>query len=109
MRQSKQDFQELREAEMQEKFGNPSLTEAPPKQTGLTKPNDLITSFNHTADTEGNFKGLTKREHFALEFAKAHLAGLTMTSGENHHGWTYEAIAREGLYLADALILVLNE
>ncbi len=26
---------------------------------------NLIHSFNHTSDTEGNFKGLTKREYFA--------------------------------------------
>jgi len=35
------------------------------KLNKMTNGNDLIHSFNHTPDTEGNFKGLTKREYFA--------------------------------------------
>lgn len=32
----------------------------------MTQAKDLIHSFNHTPDTEGNFNGLTKREFFAI-------------------------------------------
>ena len=31
----------------------------------MTNANDLIHSFNHIKSAEGNFKGITKLEHFA--------------------------------------------
>lgn len=74
-----------------------------------TESNRLVHSFNHTNDTEGNFNGLTIREHFALEFAKVHLNAITITSGTSWHGWNDESIANEGIRLADALIEELNK
>jgi len=54
----------------------------------------LIHSFNHTSDTEGNFKGLTKREYFA---------GLAM-QGLIHLDKTDEWITEKSVQMADKLL-----
>lgn len=36
-----------------------------------TNPKHLIHSFNNNPDSQGNYEGLTKLEHMAIEFCKA--------------------------------------
>jgi hypothetical protein len=66
-----------------------------------TTPNDLMHSFNHTPDTEGNFNGLTKREYFAAIM----LQGLVTLSS---HQQSHESHATQAIAYADALINALN-
>lgn len=67
----------------------------------MTNGNDLIHSFNHAPDMEGNFKGLTKREYFAA------MAMQGMSTYENGH--TVEIDCKLAVKYADALINALNE
>ena len=67
----------------------------------MTNGNDLMHSFNHNTDTEGNFKGLTKREYFA---AMA-MQGLCSSEVKDK----VEVFAQASVRLADALINALNE
>lgn len=66
-----------------------------------TEPNQLAHSFNHTADTEGNFNGLTKREYFAAMAMQGILSGK---------GSTINPIrtANDAVMFADELIKSLN-
>ena len=68
----------------------------------MTNANDLMHSFNHTPDTEGNFNGLTKREYFAAIM----LQGLVTLSS---HQQSHESHATQAIAYADALINALNE
>lgn len=68
----------------------------------MTNGNELIHSFNHTPDTEGNFNGLTKREYFA---AMA-MQGMAINCSSN---LLIEIAASRAVSLADALINALNE
>lgn len=64
---------------------------------------NLIHSFNHTENTEGNFKGLTKRECFALHI----MTGLCVQAIAGNHN-TLENQKRElvphAIGLADELL-----
>jgi hypothetical protein len=62
---------------------------------------DLIHSFNHTESTEGNFRGLTKREYFAAMAMIGMLANTKM--------WNSESAANDSVQQADALITALNQ
>lgn len=86
----------------------------------MTNANDLIDSFNHTEATEGNFKGLTKREYFAamaMQGVIAQLRGDIVTSKmqaeyyakEYPNKTMFEAVALESVQLSDALITALNQ
>ena len=66
--------------------------------------NDLIHSFNHTPDTEGNFNGLTKREYFAvLSMQATDLEKYAETYGNK---WANE-VAKDSVLMADALLSAL--
>lgn len=68
-----------------------------------TEPNQLAHSFNHTANTEGNFNGLTKREYFAAMAMQGFIANhLTV-------GNSAVEISEMAVLHADCLITQLNE
>lgn len=69
---------------------------------GNTQPNHLIHSFQHTANSEGNMWGLTKREHFAAMAMQGYVSELT-------DGVSKEALAEWSVGMADALIEALNK
>ena len=56
------------------------------------------------------FHGLTKREHFAVEFMKAEIIGVysTVEKGE-YHNWNHDDFTREALGHADALLAALEK
>lgn len=59
---------------------------------------NLIHSFNHSGDFQGNLKGLTKREYFA---------GLAMQGLLSHIGtasWTSSQIAKQAVEQSDAIL-----
>lgn len=75
---------------------------------------NLIHSFNHTADMEGNFKGLTKREYFAGLAMQAILSNPDMLRGKIHNeennGKTLsEVVIKDCLIYTDELLKQLDQ
>lgn len=71
-----------------------------------TNPNDIIgLTHKRVGEVEQAAGGLTKREHFALELAKARIgnAEIFKKHGAQHHG-----VAQDAVMWADALIARLN-
>jgi hypothetical protein len=86
----------------------------------MTNANDLIHSFQHSENTEGNFKGLTKREHFSamamqgilnsIPLKLQDMEALLKYYAEQYPGMSmFECIAAEAVGQADALIAALNK
>ena len=74
----------------------------------MTNANELIHSFNHTPDTEGNFNGLTKREYFAA-MAMQGLMTTLIPSEQAPNLENVSYMANLSAAAADALINALNE
>ena len=70
-----------------------------------TEPNQLIHSFQHLENTEGNFNGLTKREYFASMAMQGFLASYAGSTFDPKS----ENVAKKSCEYADALIKALNE
>ena len=76
----------------------------------MTNGNDLIHSFNHTPDTEGNFKGLSKREYFAAMAMQGLCANEVWAKSINNHWSSFiDRLSLSSSQIADALIKALNE
>ena len=73
----------------------------------MGKGNQLIHSFNHSENYQGNFEGLTKREYFA---GLAMQGLLTRTDGNPVVGISEsERIVSESVIMADKLLKQLEE
>jgi len=70
----------------------------------MTNANDLMHSFNHTPDTEGNFNGLTKREYFAAMAMQGLLSCNAKYGGKED----YIKLTQDSVRYADLLINALN-
>jgi hypothetical protein len=68
--------------------------------------NNLIHSFNHTPDTEGNFNGLTKREYFAVLAMQGILSNPIFSKdlSGNRSLYVSSEVAKYSAYNADALL-----
>ena len=79
----------------------------------MTNGNELIHSFNHTPDTEGNFKGLTKREYFAARALQGLLSNNNVLKFFQRDGLSpndfIALVSQDSTAIADALIKALNE
>lgn len=73
----------------------------------------LIHSFNHNADTEGNFKGLTKREYTAIKCFHAMISSpelmKVVTSADVIGGNAKERLAKVAVEWADQLFIELDK
>lgn len=67
---------------------------------------NLIHSFNNTTDTEGNFKGLTKREYFAAMAMQGLLSANSIYGSRIN---TYKMLSEDAIAHADELLTQLEQ